>query len=120
MHLTRYSTGELNEFRLLVESKLDDTLRHYNAAIWQLQALGGFETSSAHDADFATREALYVKAARLKRNVDNLRSARLRIENKTYGVCIVTGTLIPRQRLLAVPHTTINTEARVNAMRLGA
>ncbi len=120
MHLTRYSTSDLHEFRLLVETKLEDGLRQYNATIWQMQALGGFDASSAHDADFATREALYVKAARLKRNVDNLRSALLRINNKTYGVCIVTGTLIPRQRLLAVPHTTINTEARSNAMRLGA
>lgn len=116
MHAIRYSNDELNEFRQLVEAKLADATCAYNAAFWKLQSLGSLEPGN----DLVEREELYVRAARLKRNVDNLRSALLRIENATYGICIVTGTLIPKQRLLAVPHTTINTEARVQQMRVGA
>lgn len=109
--MIRYSNEELSEFRQLVETKLDDAVCAYNTAFWKLQSLGN---------DLVEREETYVKASRLKRNIDNLRSALLRIENQTYGVCIVTGTLIPKPRLLAVPHTTINTEARVQHMRMGA
>jgi DnaK suppressor protein len=113
MTVFRYSDEDLNEFRSLVESKLADTLREYNSVVWQMH-------HNATDEAAVLRDELYIRSARLKRYADNLRSALLRIDNGTYGICIVSGTLIPRQRLLAVPHTTINTDARLQPLRIGA
>ena len=118
MTVIRYSNEELNEFRQLVESKLEETLREYNSIIWQMHVDNSSYQVVSDNVVF--KEDLYVQAARLKRHVDNLRSALLRLENKTYGICIISGTLIPKQRLLAVPHTTINTEARLQPVRIGA
>lgn len=52
-------------------------------------------------------------ALRQKKYVEQLENALKRIENKTYGICRVTGKLIPRERLLAVPHTTQSIEAKM-------
>jgi DnaK suppressor protein len=118
MTLHGYPHEDLNLFREIVEAKLNETTREYNAALWQLT-----QASNAVDAnenDGVRKDLLYIHAARVKRNLDNLRSAMLRIENGTYGICIVSGTLIPKQRLLAVPHTTVNTEATLYPLRAGA
>jgi RNA polymerase-binding transcription factor DksA len=53
-------------------------------------------------------------AARQKKFIDNLEAALIRIENKTYGVCRVTGKLIQKEILMAVPHATLSMEAKLN------
>ena len=53
-------------------------------------------------------------AARQYKYIQNLENALIRIENKTYGVCRVTGKLIPKERLRAVPHATLSVEAKMN------
>ena len=52
-------------------------------------------------------------AGRLKKFINNLEAAMVRVENGTYGVCKVTGKLIPKERLRAVPHTTMSIEAKL-------
>lgn len=118
MTLIGYSTEELKLFREIVGAKLEETTGQYNAVLWQLTQA---KDNAADEKDPSVRlDLLYIQVARLKRNLDNLRSAMLRIENGTYGICIVSGTLIPKQRLLAVPHTTFNTEAKLHPLRAGA
>ena len=51
-------------------------------------------------------------AARQQKFIQSLQAALLRIENKTYGICRVTGKLIPKERLRAVPHATLSIEAK--------
>lgn len=116
MTLLGYSNEDLNLFRQIVEDKLKETTRLYNAVLWQLTQTN----RDANDDGPVRKDLLYIQAARLKRNLDNLRSAVLRLENKTYGICIVSGTLIPKERLLAVPHTTVNTDAKLPLLRTGA
>ena len=53
-------------------------------------------------------------AARQQKFIKDLESALIRIENKTYGVCRVTGKLIPKERLRLVPHATLSVEAKLN------
>jgi hypothetical protein len=59
------------------------------------------------------KENLNQLAARQKKFIDNLNAALIRIENKTFGVCRVTGKLIQKERLLAVPHATLSMEAKL-------
>jgi len=118
MTLLRYSNEELDQFGKLLESKLHETTREYNALLWQLTQVSAERDHREDDA--VRKDTLYIKAARVKRNLDNLRSALLRVDNKTYGICIVSGTLIPKERLLAVPHTSVNTEVSLQPMRAGA
>ena len=63
----------------------------------------------------STQEKEYISqlAARQKKFIENLESALVRIENKTYGICRVTGKLISKERLRAVPHTTLSMEAKL-------
>jgi RNA polymerase-binding transcription factor DksA len=119
MILLGYSNEELKVFRNVVDAKFQEVSREYNAVLWQLNQIPEDENDASENG-FVRKDLLYIQAARLKRHLDNLRSAMLRIENKTYGICIVSGTLIPKQRLLAVPHTTVNTEAKLYPLRAGA
>ncbi len=59
-----------------------------------------------------TKEELTTMAARQQKFIQGLQAALVRIENKTYGVCRVTGKLIPKERLRAVPHATLSIEAK--------
>ena len=61
----------------------------------------------------ADKEQLGQLAARLRKFIENLENAMVRIENKTYGICKVTGKLISKERLRAVPHTTLSMEAKM-------
>ena len=57
------------------------------------------------------------QAARLFKYIKNLEAALMRIENKTYGICRVTGKLIPKERLLSVPHATMCIEAKLDSKK---
>lgn len=59
-----------------------------------------------------TKEELTTMAVRQQKFIQGLQAALVRIENKTYGVCRVTGKLIPKERLMAVPHATLSIEAK--------
>jgi RNA polymerase-binding transcription factor DksA len=115
----RYSDNDLAEFRELIQKKLD-------AAKKELGYLQGLitrkdETGDMEDARYMTmedgsvsmeREQLSQMASRQIQFIDHLEKALMRIENKTYGICRVTGKLIDKARLRAVPHATLSIEAK--------
>ena len=119
---TAYTEEELQEFRELIEAKLEQAIRDYE------QLRESATNSSENDvADtLPTFKAVHEGAAslskgeagrmaeRLLKFIHNLQAALRRIENRTYGVCRQTGKLIPKERLRAVPHATLSIEAMLN------
>lgn len=122
---TRYSDSELVEFRELIMKKLTvarEELVSHQEYLSNANANGTEDTAGNYktlDDGSAThsKENISQLAARQKKFVENLEAALVRIENLTYGVCKVTGKLIPKERLLAVPHTTMSMEAKLNQYR---
>ncbi len=119
---TRYSEVELKEFETLILGKLGksreefrilkDTLNRTNDA--GTDATSGGNTKVLEDgAETAEKENLSQLAARQLKYITNLENALVRIKNGTYGICSVTGKLIPKERLIAVPHTTQSIEAKM-------
>jgi len=115
----RYSDADLIEFRELISKKLD-------AAKKELAYLQGLITRKDEGGDMdegrymtmedgsvsMEREQLSQMASRQITFIDHLEKAMMRIENKTYGICRVTGKLIDKARLRAVPHATLSIEAK--------
>jgi len=118
----RYSDVELKEFKELVVRKLDEArieLVNLQAQIINANENGTDDTSASFKmledgSDTLAKEEAANLAARQKKFIEQLESALIRIENKTYGICRVTGKLIPKERLRAVPHTTQSMEAKLN------
>ncbi|MCX6317871.1 MAG: TraR/DksA C4-type zinc finger protein [Bacteroidetes bacterium] len=115
----RYSDSDLSEFREIIQKKLD-------AAKKELSYLQGLITRKEEGGDMdegrymtmedgsvsMEREQLSQMASRQITFIDHLEKAMMRIENKTYGICRVTGKLIDKARLRAVPHATLSIEAK--------
>lgn len=122
---TRYSDAELQEFKDLINSKivaarhelntLQDYLSNANANGTE-DTIGSYKTLDDGSATHS-KENVSQLASRQRKFIENLEVALIRIENKTYGVCKVTGKLIPKERLMAVPHTTMSIEAKLNQYR---
>jgi RNA polymerase-binding transcription factor DksA len=118
---TRYSDKELQEFKEIILKKLDDArkeLVNLQAALNSANEHGTDDTASTFKvledgSDTLAKEEAGQLAARQKKFIEQLENALIRIENKTYGVCRVTGKLIPKERLRAVPHTTQSIEAKL-------
>jgi RNA polymerase-binding transcription factor DksA len=119
---TRYSDDELKEFETLIMGKLEksreefrilkETLNRNNDA--GTDSTSGGNTKVLEDgAETAEKENLSQLASRQLKYITNLENALVRIKNGTYGVCTVTGKLIPKERLIAVPHTTQSIEAKM-------
>jgi RNA polymerase-binding transcription factor DksA len=119
---TRYSEEELKEFEVLINGKLaksreefkilKDTLTRTNDA--GTDSTSGGNTKVLEDgAETAEKENLSQLAARQLKYITNLENALVRIKNGTYGICSVTGKLISKERLIAVPHTTQSIEAKM-------
>jgi RNA polymerase-binding transcription factor DksA len=119
---TRYSDEELKEFETLINKKLNkakdefkilkDTLNRTNDE--GTDSTSGGNTKVLEDgAETAEKENLSQLAARQLKYITNLENALVRIKNRTYGICTVTGKLIPKDRLIAVPHTTQSIEAKM-------
>jgi RNA polymerase-binding transcription factor DksA len=119
---TRYSDEELKEFENLIMRKLEksreefrilkETLNRNNDA--GTDSTSGGNTKVLEDgAETAEKENLSQLAARQLKYITNLENALVRIKNRTYGICTVTGKLIPKERLIAVPHTTQSIEAKM-------
>lgn len=117
---TKYSDSELQEFRTLIEYKIKLAREELNELVGTLSA----SNTNGDDAAIAGKtledgSATYEKeqtnqlAARQKKFIEQLEAALIRIQNKTYGICRVTGNLIPAERLRAVPHTTMSMEAKL-------
>ncbi|WMN12522.1 TraR/DksA C4-type zinc finger protein [Marivirga salinae] len=118
---TRYSADELKEFEELITSKLNkakEELKYIKSTITRSGDSGTDGTSGnvkvlEDGADTMEKESMNQLAARQHKFIVNLENALVRIKNGTYGVCSVTGKLISKERLRAVPHTTQSIEAKL-------
>jgi RNA polymerase-binding transcription factor DksA len=116
----RYSDSDLTEFRELINKKLDAAKKELNylqGLITRKDEMGGDESDNRYmtmeDGSISMeREQLSQMASRQITFIDHLEKAIMRIENKTYGICRVTGKLIDKARLRAVPHATLSIEAK--------
>jgi DnaK suppressor protein len=118
---TRYSDAELQEFKELILDKLRMAKEELNALASSLSSpnangtddtAGTYKTLEDGSATLE-KESINQLAARQKKFIEQLEAALVRIENKTYGVCRETGKLIQKERLRAVPHTTLSMEAKL-------
>jgi len=116
----RYSDEDLTEFREIITSRLDAARKELNylqGLITRKDEAGTEDTENRHmnmeDGSGAMeREQLAQLASRQIQFMGHLEKALVRIENKTYGICRVTGKLIDKARLRAVPHATLSIEAK--------
>ncbi len=117
---TRYTDEELEEFRQLVQEKLDAAQKYYDelrSAITNGESNDVADTSPTfkvmeEGANTLSKEELGQLAQRQMKFIQHLQAALVRIANKTYGICRETGKLIPKERLRAVPHATLSIEAK--------
>ena len=123
---SRYSDSELQEFKEIIEKKLASSTEELNNLLKSLQTSnenGTDDTGSVYKtledgSSTMQKESISQMAARLKKFIQNLQAALVRIENHTYGICRVTGKLISKERLRAVPHTTQSMEAKVEPIQV--
>src|SRR5699024_2459850 len=116
----RFSDAELEEFRALINEKIDKTneqLELIKSAYKNDSNNGTDDTSPTFKAfdegsEVMSKEANSQLAIRQEKFIRDLRNALVRIENKTYGICRVTGKLINKERLRLVPHATLSIEAK--------
>jgi RNA polymerase-binding transcription factor DksA len=112
----RYSDEELLEFKEIVEQKLEKAKKELDTLTREIFDFNENEenyTKSIDDSNLASeREYLNTMAQRQEKFIRDLENALLRIKHKTYGICSVTGELIDKRRLLAVPHTTKSMQAK--------
>lgn len=118
---TRYSDKELSEFRDIIHEKIAEAEKDYELlknTLAHRDEHGTDDTSPTFKvledgSDAMSREEIAQLAARQEKHIQNLKNALIRIENKTYGICRVTGKLIPKERLRSVPHATLSIEAKL-------
>ena len=113
----RYSDAELEEFRKIILEKLERTEYDLKVLREMLDSNDITQTKilSFEDSAYAAqRDKTVYLINRLERFRNDLKRALIRIDNKTYGICRETGKLISKERLRAVPHTTLSIEAKKN------
>lgn len=118
---TRYSDEELLEFKELILDKLAKAQADYEVLRSTLSNSGGNDVSDTsptfkilnEGASTLGKEQASQLAQRQLQFIQHLQAALVRIENKTYGICRVTGKLIPKERLRAVPHATLSIDAKM-------
>lgn len=108
----RYADEELNGFRLLIEGKLEEAKKQLDTLqeqILEITEIAGDEHGGDWMDDSNVNndvEMLNTMAIRQRKYIKDLENALVRIKNKTYGICVITGELIDKRRLMAVPTTT--------------
>ncbi|MGL1886586.1 MAG: TraR/DksA C4-type zinc finger protein [Reichenbachiella sp.] len=117
----RYSDDELKEFEGLINEKLEKAWNELNYIKESLTKSKDSGTDSSFGnvktledgADTAEKESLNQLAARQQKFISNLENAVIRIKNGTYGICKESGRLISKERLRAVPHTTMSIDSKL-------
>ncbi|WP_295728961.1 TraR/DksA C4-type zinc finger protein [uncultured Muribaculum sp.] len=117
---TRYTDEELQEFKELILKKLDKAQKDYELLKANVMNSDGNDTADTsptfkvleEGASTLGKEEAGQLAQRQMKFIQHLQAALIRIENKTYGICRQTGKLIPKERLMAVPHATLSVEAK--------
>lgn len=120
MEKNTYSAEELQEFKEIIEKKLTKARRNYDILVSSLDTNDGNDITDTtptyknltESAVLLSKQETASQAARQLKFIKNLEAALVRIENGTYGICRVTGELIPKDRLRAVPHATLSIEAK--------
>jgi RNA polymerase-binding transcription factor len=118
---TRYSDEELVEFEILIKEKIEKAQNELNILKQSLKRSHESGTGDTNitskvledGAETSQKESMNELAARQQKFINNLSNALIRIKNGTYGICKVTGKLIPKERLRAVPHTMLSIEAKL-------
>ena len=118
---TRYTDEELQEFKTIIEEKLEVARQQYEDVISTMNKRNSNDIDDTLPTYHALEEGSSVQsleeqmqsAQRLQKFITRLQAALVRIENKTYGICRVTKKLIPKERLRAVPHATLSIEAKM-------
>ena len=118
---THYTDEELEEFKAIILEKMALAKREYDQIMDELTHRSGNGIDDTmptykvleEGSSTQTKEELTNMAARQQKFIQGLQAALMRIENKTYGICRVTGKLIPKERLRAVPHATLTIEAKM-------
>lgn len=114
----RYSDEELEEFRVLINEKIARAQKEYDELMSStvdnstLDDNASITNPTDAGVDAAMMADLKRQADRQQQFISKLKAALDRIDNKTYGICRVTGQLIPKDRLRAVPHATLSIEAK--------
>lgn len=116
----RYSDEELEEFRVIINEKLNLARRDYNQMMRSLTNADGNDVDDTsptykvleEGSATQTKEELIQQASRLQKFIQGLEGALIRIQNKTYGIDRITGELIPKERLRAVPHATLSVASK--------
>ena len=118
---TRYTDEELEEFRSIINEKLELAKRDYDQ---MMRVLTNQDSNDVDDtsptykaleegSSAQSKEDLISMASRQQKFIQGLKAALVRIENKTYGIDRITGKLIPKERLRAVPHATLSVESKL-------
>ena len=119
---TRYSDEELEEFRMIITEKVrkaKEDLKMLTDAYSHANEHDTTDTSPTFKVleegyQVLSKEENSRLAARQQKFINSLENALIRIENKSYGICRVTGNLIPKERLRSVPHATLSIDAKLN------
>ena len=117
---TRYSDADLQEFKAIIQQKIEKAEKDLvllRESFINDQNNGTDDTSPTFKAfedgaETLSKEQNAILAGRQEKFIRDLKHALIRIENKTYGICRVTGKLIDKERLKAVPHATLSIEAK--------
>ena len=113
---TRYTDAELQEFEQLIDEKIAESKKQLDFYIQQLNDSADNPDSKSKGLDDSVgsteNERISTLAGRLRKHIQHLENAKLRIKNKVYGICRETGKLIAKERLMAVPHATLSIEAK--------
>ena len=117
---TRYTDEELEEFRSIINEKLALARRDYDIMMKQLMNADGNDVDDTsptykileEGSATQSKEELMQLASRQQKFILGLEAALIRIENKTYGIDRMTGELIPKERLRAVPHATLSVASK--------
>ena len=116
----RYSDADLQEFKAIIQQKIEKAEKDWallRESFINDQNNGTDDTSPTfkafeEGAETLSKEQNAILAGRKEKFIRDLKHALIRIENKTYGICRVTGKLIDKERLKAVPHATLSIEAK--------
>ena len=120
MATSRYSDSDLQEFKDLINDKLKEAKIDFDLLKGSLSHNDDHGTNDTgrsfnmmeDGSDTLSREEMSQLASRQGKFIVSLQNALVRIENKTYGICRVTGKLIQKKRLMLVPHATLSIEAK--------
>jgi len=122
---TRYTDEELQEFKQIILDKITQAQTDFELLTEAYTLSNTNDTNDTSPSFKVLEEGSQVLskeensqlALRLQKFIRDLENALIRIENKTYGICRVTGKLISKERLKSVPHATLSMEAKLNQQK---